>query len=322
MQNKKIVIFGEALVDWTCLNKTLDLNKANEFMKLPGGAPANVSVGLAKLGYPVCFAGGFSDDVLGKWLKEYLTAFNVDLSISQDIENSNTRCAYVLTDETGNRVFKGFTKSMCADLMLDVEKIDLNILKESSIIYFGSIIQSEPSLRKGLTNILKNTDNIKVYDPNLRLAVWNSQEEAVSVIKETINYVDILKLSDDEVNLISGIENDIEAAAKKVFDEYDLKLLVITMGDKGSFFIDGNKQGFVKPFKVESYEMTGAGDGFVSGLLSGIYDNGIKNLTKEQIIDILTRANAIGALATTKPGAMTALPTKTELEEFLSAKIK
>ncbi len=324
MGNKNIIsIIGEVLVDWTCLNRTLDLNKANEFLKLPGGAPANVAVGLAKQDYPVRFIGGFAADIFGDWLKEYLTSLGVDVDLSQTIENANTRCAYVLTDENGNRVFKGFSRSMCADTMLEYEKIDLNVLKESPIIYFGSLIQACDNTRTVIRKILENTKgyNIKVYDPNLRPAVWGSVDEAVSVIKQTINYVDILKLSDDEVNLISGIENNIEAAAQKVFNEYDLELLVITMGNSGSFYINKDNSGYVEPFKVQSIEMTGAGDGFVAGLLAGIYDNGIKDLAKEKIKDILTRANAIGAMATTKPGAMSALPTKAELEEFLSLKL-
>ncbi len=316
MINKPIISIGEVLIDWTCLNKTLDLNKANEFIKLPGGAPANVAVGLAKLGYPVYFMGGFAADLFGDWLKEYLTALNVEVSLSQTIEDANTRCAYVLTDENGNRVFKGFSKSMCADSMIDCRKIDKKALKNAKIIYFGSFIQACPNTRDVIKNILENTKghNIKVYDPNLRLAVWSSPDEALEVIKETINYVDILKLSDDEVNLISGIDNDIEKAAQKVFNDYELKLLVITMGKGGSFYINHDGSGFVKPFKVNSVEMTGAGDGFVSGLIAGIYDN-------EEITAVLTKANAIGALATTKPGAMSALPTKAELEEFLSLKL-
>ncbi|OGI04812.1 MAG: hypothetical protein A2Y25_04290 [Candidatus Melainabacteria bacterium GWF2_37_15] len=326
MKNGKIISIGEVLVDWTCLNKTLDLNEANEFIKLPGGAPANVAVGLAKQGYPVQFIGGFSQDIFGEWLKNHLNSLNVDVSHSQTIENAGTRCAYVLTDKNGNRVFKGFSKSLCADTMLEYDKIDLNNLKNASIIYFGSFIQACEKSRNVIKRILENTknDNIKVYDPNLRPAVWSSVEEAVNVIKQTIKYVDVLKLSDDEVNLVSGIENNIESAAEKVFNEYSLKLLVITMGEKGSFYINKNGRGYVQPFKVPSVEMTGAGDGFVSGLIGGIYEyintenQDIENIASEEISFILTKANAVGALATIKPGAMSALPTRKELEEFLA----
>ena len=325
MKNAKIISIGEVLVDWTCLNKTLDLNEANEFIKLPGGAPANVAVGLAKQGYPVQFIGGFAQDIFGEWLKSHLNSLNVDVSHSQTVDAS-TRCAYVLTDKDGNRVFKGFSRSLCADTMLDYDKLDLNNLKNASIIYFGSFIQSCKNSRNVISKILQDTKNhnIKIYDPNLRPAVWSSIEEAINVIKQTIKYVDVLKLSDDEVNLVSGIENNIEAAAEKVFNEYSLKLLVITMGEKGSFYINKNDKGYVQPFRVPSVEMTGAGDGFVSGLIGGIYDyintkdQGIEDISSDEIRYILTKANAVGALATIKPGAMSALPTRKELEEFLA----
>lgn len=334
---KNITAIGEVLVDRTCLNRTLDINetdefinKTDEFVNLPGGAPANVSVGLAKLGYPVQFIGGFSDDTFGIWLKEYISDLGVDVTKSQEIKNSNTRCAYVYMDKNENRVFKGFSKDLCADSMLDFEKIDIVALKKSSIFYTGSLIQACEKSRETLNRLLdaiKSEDIIKIYDPNLRLFLWSDVQTAIRVIKDTIPKFDVLKLSDDEINLITGIDNDIETAAEKVFSEYDnLKLLAVTLGRKGSYFLNKNGNGFIKSFKVNSVEMTGAGDGFVTGLLGGIYDLSITNkelaeLDSDTIIKIMTKANAIGALATTKPGAMSALPTKEELAKFPALKV-
>lgn len=332
MKSNKITSIGEALVDWVCLDRTLDLNKAKDFVKAFGGAPANLAVALAKLDYPVQFLGGFSGDAFGRWIKEYLASYGVDLSISLDIPDSNTRNAYVLTNPNGERVLKGFTLSNCADSLLYIDKINLDAIKTSPIVYFGSLLQADVNCRETIRQIVSSIgkDSIKVYDPNLRLCLWPSTETAISVIKETIQSVDILKLSDDEICLVSPCE-DIEVAARSIFNEYNLKLLVVTLGCNGSFYINKSGSGFVKPFCVETVELTGAGDGFVAGLLGGLYDyflkespnltnlnNILENISCQKLEEIMQRANAIGALTTTKPGATLALPTRMELDNFLS----
>lgn len=335
MENNKIISIGEALIDWVCLDKTLDLNNANNFIKAFGGAPANVAIGLAKLNYPIRFLGGFSEDIFGPWLKEYFRSFGVELDISVDVKNSNTRNAYVFTDSNGNRVFKGFTLSNCADVMFDIKDVNLDIISKAPIVYFGSLLQSDEHCRQTIAHIVSSIgkENITVYDPNLRLSLWPDKDFAVNVVKNTIKSVDILKLSDDEIPLISD-EPDLEKASRAIFKEYNekynLKLLVVTLGSKGSFYINKNGSGFAKPFQVQSVELTGAGDAFVAGLLGGIYDylseqspdltgltSHLDNLPPERLDKILNKANATGALTTTKHGATSALPTKKELEDFL-----
>lgn len=333
MEKKKITTIGESLVDWVCLARTTDLYEANEFIKAAGGAPANVAVGLAKLNYPVQFLGGFSTDLFGKWLKEFLSSYNVDISISVDIPNSNTRNAYILTNKTGDRVLKGFSMTSCADSMIEFKDVNIDAISDSPIIYFGSLLQAYETSRYTLNNIINTVieENISVYDPNLRLCLWENIDEAIKVILETFHLVDIVKLSDDEIELITKT-NDIEKAAKQLFYDYKLKLLVITLGSKGSYYINKQGSGFVKPFKVEPVEMTGAGDGFVAGLLGGIYDliteetgkyssldHLIENLSCDKLESIIRRANVIGAVTTTKPGATSALPTREELEVFLES---
>ena len=333
MENKKITTIGEALIDWVCLDKTLDLNKAETFIKAPGGAPANVAVGLAKLEYPVQFVGGFADDIFGPWLKDFLLSFNVDISKSVDIKNSNTRNAYLMTDQNGNRVLKGFSNQCCADSMLQLNNINMDAITSSPLVYFGSLLQADIKSRYTLNNIINAvvTDNIVIYDPNLRLCLWPDTGEAIKVISDTFKMVDIVKLSDDEITLITGI-NDIETAAKKIFSEFQFKLLVITLGGEGSLYFNKQGSGHIKPFVVKPLEMTGAGDAFVAGLIGGLYDiiiqeeknynnldDIIENLPSEKLEKIMVRANALGALTTTKPGATSALPTKSELEQFMSA---
>lgn len=321
---KKIFIVGEALVDWVCLDRTLNLNNAKEFIKAAGGAPANVAVGLAKRNYPVSFIGGFSTDAFGKWLKEYITAYGVDTSHSQMIDNANTRNAYVLTDEKGNRVFKGFSNFSCADTMLDEDKIDYNTLINSPILYFGSMLQSDKNSRGVILRLITEMKEktLIVYDPNFRLDVWHDKATALAIISHTLSLVDVIKLSDDEIVLLTG-KQDIAESAEILFKKYNPKLLIVTMGQEGCYYINKNHKGYQKSFTVEPIEATGAGDAFVSGVLSGLYDlmnQGFKvdDLNKEQIETILVNSSAIGALATTKAGAMTGLPSQEELDNFLA----
>jgi sugar/nucleoside kinase (ribokinase family) len=332
--NKKITTIGEALVDWVCLDKTLDLYEAANFIKAPGGAPANVAVGLAKLKYPVQFVGGFSTDLFGKWLKEFLSSYDIDLTNSVDIPESNTRNAYIFTDKNGNRVLKGFSNYANADSMLDFNKINIDAIANSPLVYFGSVLQATEKSRYMISNLINAvvTDNIVVYDPNLRLCLWPDTETAVNIVKDTFKTVDVVKLSDDEITLITNNQN-IEEAAKQLFETYHLKLLVVTMGKKGSLYINKQGSGFVKSFNVETVEVTGAGDAFVAGLLSGLYeliiqeeanyeslDAIIEQVSVQKLEKIMLKANALGAITTTKAGATAALPTTEELKEFLQAR--
>lgn len=335
MKNKKITTIGESLIDWVCLDKTTDLYEANEFIKAAGGAPANVAVGLSKLNYPVQFVGGFSTDIFGGWLKEFLSSFNVDMSTSLDIENSNTRNAYILTNKNGNRVLKGFSMHCCADSLLSFEDINIELIKQSPIIYFGSLLQASEKTRNTIDQIINcvKGSNLIVYDPNLRTCMWNNIEDAVNIINSTINKVDVVKLSDDEIDLITKID-DIEEAAKHVFNSNNLKLLVVTIGSKGSFYINKSGSGYVKPYSVEPVEVTGAGDAFLAGILGGFHDilqeNSLNNFDLIKMIEdlpcktlenIMKRANAIGALTTLKAGATSSLPTREELTDFLQSQI-
>jgi sugar/nucleoside kinase (ribokinase family) len=324
-----IISIGEALIDWVCLDRTLDLQQTGAFLKAPGGAPANVAVGLARLGCPVRFLGGFSPDIFGDLLRETLSGFGVDTALSPTIAGTNTRHAYVLTEPSGNRVFKGFTLAACADAMLTPERMDESALSRAAVVYWGSVVQSsEPSASAVLAYLDKASEyTLKVYDPNYRAAFWASPELAKAAMLESFRRAHVVKLSDDEVLLLSG-STDYVSVARQLIADYDLRLLVITLGEQGSLFVTPQFNGQVAPFRVASVEMTGAGDGFVAGLIRGLYsllpdapspEAMLDALSAEQLTHLLTEANAVGALATTRPGAMSSLPTLAELRDFLAS---
>jgi fructokinase len=340
-----VVCLGEALVDWVSLTPTLDLGRAETFVKAAGGAPANVSVGLARLGVPVSFVGGFAQDAFGPWLMATMQDAGVDLQYAQKVANANTRHAYVLTGPDGNRVLCGFTKAQCADVMLAWTPDLQQAINKAPVFYCsGPVLQAYEPSRALIQRLLRERDQANApglvfYDPNLRFPLWPEidaqvplgQHPAVEVMLQTIQQSDVVKLSDDELRLLnhSGHTNDEQATALDVFQRFGPKLLVVTMGHRGAYFVHAAGQGFVSPFQVPSVEMTGAGDGFVAGLIAGLVSRLaerpevpprvlLDEMTYDALHRLVYRANAVGALATTQPGAMAALPTRADLERFLA----
>ncbi|WP_373531952.1 carbohydrate kinase [Vampirovibrio sp.] len=329
LREASIICVGEALIDWVCLDRTLDLSEAQNFVKAPGGAAANVAVGLARLGCPVSFLGGFADDLFGRWLHSHLTALGVDLQLSPVFEQANTRQAYVLTDENGDRVLKGFTQTACADTLLRSSALNPDSLSGAAILYWGSVIQSDPDCAAALLNYVDQASpfTLKVYDPNYRAVLWPSPQQAKAAMAESFKRAHVVKLSDDEVRFLKGT-GPYEAAARELMAEYDIPMLVVTLGEAGSWYLTAQASAHVPPLAVQAVEMTGAGDGFVAGLLRGLYSlmpdaadpvSLFENLQPDQLKYLLFEANAVGALATTKPGAMSSLPTWAELDAFLKA---
>lgn len=325
-----VICIGEALIDWVCLDRTLDLARAEHFIKAPGGAPANVAVGLARLGCPTRFLGGFSSDLFGTWLREHLAGLGVELSLSPVFESANTRHAYVLTNEQGDRVLKGFTQIACADVMLRPATLDVQALNQAAVLYWGSVVQSDPACSEAVLAYVDQASDwtLKVYDPNYRSVLWPSEAEAKAAMAASFQRAHVVKLSDDELALLKGVssEADYEAAARDLMREFDICLLVVTMGARGSLYVTANHSARVEPIPVQSVEMTGAGDGFVAGLIRGLYGlmpdapdplTMLAHLQPSQLGHILFEANAVGALATTRPGAMASLPTLAELDAFL-----
>jgi sugar/nucleoside kinase (ribokinase family) len=333
VKTPSIITIGELLVDWVCQEPGLKEPKIYDFKLAAGGAPANVAVALATLGYPVNFMGGVSEDLFGKWLFDYLKSTGVGTDLAIKIPQASTRQSYVFTEETGNRILDNITSKDAPDSLLQSSMLPASCFTETSLVYFGSVMQSTLAGAKSLDDILQRFPStvLTIYDPNVRLCLWTEQKDRLTTcLKESAKKVDILKLSDNELHFLSD-KSDLKDAARAIFEYYQPSLLVVTMGEHGAFYISSKGEGTVKSFTVASVEMTGAGDGFVAGLLGGIYslaeskNKTVKEtalaLTPSEIESILREANGVGALATTQPGATAGLPTKAELKEFLSKQL-
>lgn len=308
-----IITLGEALIDFTPLD---DQNM--DFRKNPGGAPANVAVALSRLGVDVSFIGKVGDDVLGNFLAKKLKSEKVNIDNLVLTDEAKTAITFVTLDEDGERSFD-FYIDPSADRFLREDEIDTDIFEKNKIYHFGSIsLIDEPArsaTRKGIELAQKNKMLIS-YDPNLREMLWDSLEEAKEMILSVMDQVDIVKVSEKELEFLTG-EKDIKKGAKILKTEYNIPILFITCGSQGSYYYLEDL-GFVEAFKVEAVDTTGAGDAFMSGVLYNFNqtDLTLTEIDNDFLEKTLKFANYSGSLAASVSGAMAALPTLAEVQEL------
>jgi fructokinase len=311
---KGIISLGEALIDF------IPLDPDNiTFQKSPGGAPANVAVGVARLQAKSTFIGKVGNDVLGRFLHKTLSDYGVQTSSMLLTDDIRTGVVFV-TLENGERSFD-FYINPSADRFLTEEEIDEKLFVENKILHFGSIsLISEPTRSATIkaVKLAKENGMTVSYDPNLRLGLWDSEEAAKEQIISMLPYADILKISEEELEFITG-EKDIEKGAAKLAN-YEIPLLLVTLGSEGSYVFTKEGHQHVTARKVETVDTTGAGDAFVSGILymANEWEGDIRSLTLETAIEMATFASISGSLAASEKGAMTALPTLDQVKSILA----
>lgn len=320
-----VVCLGELLIDFISLESEVSLEQAPAFKKAPGGAPANVAVGLARLGHAVGFIGKVGDESFGHFLANVLQEHGVDISgLSFDSE-TRTMLAFVSLTGEGERDFM-FYRHPSADMRLTPEDIPEDLIQQSAIFHYGSIsLISEPcrSATYHALDIARESGVLISYDPNLRLGLWVNEQQAKQEILAGMRSADLVKVNDDELEFLTGTRK-LEDGAKHLL-RFGPKLIVITLGGEGSFFKTNTVSGYVPGNAVKAVDTTGAGDGFVAGLLSGLlaYSEPGKAYVfpgKAELEACCRVANAVGALATTKRGAIPALPTRDQVDELLHKK--
>lgn len=324
-----ILCLGEILVDWVCTRSGADLSHAEVFTKAAGGAPANVAVGLARQGVSTGFIGRVSFDEFGVWLKSLLEAEGIDTTNTVIDHECQTRMAYVVTTASGDRKLAEFSRIKVADANLSPSDLAEPLFAKAKVLHFGSIsFISEPAAAASQLAIqLARKHGLLVsYDPNVRPGLWPSLEVCKATILQTLPAADIVKINLDELEFLTG-SCDLTAAVK-LQQEHNIAFMVVTLDSRGAFATSRAASRTEPSFPIDLVEATGAGDGFVAGILREILahtegtDKPIEVLSalgEEEIAKILQHANAIGALACTKPGAIPALPTLSEVKSFLEA---
>ncbi|KEH26566.1 pfkB family carbohydrate kinase [Medicago truncatula] len=261
------------LIDFVPTVGGVSLAEAPAFKKSPGGAPANVAVGISRLGGSSAFIGKVGADEFGYMLADILKQNNVDTSGMRFDSNARTALAFVTLRSDGEREFL-FFRNPSADMLLHESELDIDLLKKARIFHYGSIsLIDDPckSAHIAAMRIAKSSGCILSYDPNLRLALWPSAEAARNGIMSIWDQADVIKISEEEITFLTGGDDpyDDDVVLKKLFHR-NLKLLIVTEGSKGCRYYTKEFRGRVGGVKVKPVDTTGAGDAFVSGFLYSI----------------------------------------------------
>jgi len=324
-----IVTLGELLIDFVPTVTGVTLIEAPAFKKAAGGATANVAAGLAKFGVPTGFMGKVGEDAFGHFLAQALEQTGVDISALRFTREARTTLAFVSLRADGEREFI-FYRHLDKDMLLMYSpgEVDVEYIRAAKAFHFGSIsLITEPS-RSATLHAIRAAQSAGLqisYDPNLRLNLWPSPEAAKAGMMLGWPLAHIIKVSEEELAFLTnkdleGLEDlrGFEVAARTLWQPA-LRLLVVTCGKRGCRYVTSRFCGQVPGFAVESVDTTGAGDGFVAGLLKGLYEHPQADQDENLLREICRYANAVGAITTTERGAIPALPTAGQVEKFLQA---
>ncbi|MCA1644568.1 MAG: PfkB family carbohydrate kinase [Chloroflexi bacterium] len=314
-----VVSLGEVLVDFVALDGALPLTQATTFRRAAGGAPANVAVALARLGTPSTFLGKVGGDAFGRFLQQTLADEGVDIrGLVEDVV-ARTPLAFVGSDGKGGRSFVFYHAGM-AHTLLRPEEVNREMIVHAAVFHFGSVtLAAEPSREATLTaaRCARQHNCLVSFDPNVRLELWDSPRRARDSIVDSLEMVDVVKVSGDELEFLTGTPDPAEACHR--LREYGPSLAVVTLGADGCQYESVVSSGHVPSVHVESVDTLGAGDAFVAGLLAGLSAQpAAVMLRDEQALGAALRfANAVGAFTTTQYGAIPALPTRAQVEHLL-----
>ena len=319
MENRQfdVTALGELLIDFT---ENGTSGQGNPLLEAnPGGAPCNVLAMLQKLGKKTAFIGKVGKDMFGNQLKTAVEEVGIDTRNLIMDEKVHTTLAFVHTYPDGDRDFS-FYRNPGADMMLTMEEVSEELIRSSKIFHFGTLSSTHRGVREATRHaihVAKDAGCIITFDPNLRPPLWESLDDAKAEIKYGMTKCDVLKISDNEVEFLFGT-TDYDKGAQLIREKYNIPLVLITMGKDGS-------RAYYKDLRVESapflqentIETTGAGDTFCASALNYVLEHGLKNLTEDNLKELLTFANAGASLITTRKGALRVMPSRDEVEAFI-----
>lgn len=312
----KVCTFGELLIDVTPYGVSDKGYPVSEFN--PGGAPANVAVALVNLGVEASFLGQVGDDHWGHFLKSVLDEKKVDTEGLLLTKDYLTTLAMVNLADNGERSFSFYRKEG-ADVMIKMNQGFKDKIDEANVFHLGSVSMSdEPSRSTSFDclNYAKIKGKLVSYDPNLRELLWRDLSEAKKQILKGMQYADIVKVSEEELEFLTD-EKDHKIASQQLLNHYPIKILLITYGKDGCVVCSHEQFSKVEPFVVEAIDTTGAGDGFFGAFLAKVLNSNkrLDDLSHQELCICAKFANACGAIATTKKGAIGALATEKMVKE-------
>ena len=304
-----VVALGELLIDFTC--QSVDGDGYPTMAAHPGGAPANFLAALTKFGAKTALLGKVGKDAFGKMLTDTLVKAGIETRGIIQAEDVFTTLAFVTLDETGNREFS-FARKPGADTCLTFEELDLGLIDEAKVFHFGTLsLTNEPARSATVQAVAyaKSRNKLITYDPNLRKPLWSSMEEAKEQLLWGLSQADVVKISDEEVEFLFGL--DPWAGAKHILEHYGVKLVFVTCGPDGCVYKNAQAEGKVPGLKnIRVVDTTGAGDIFGGSALWKLLSIGKapQELSGEEMAQTAAFACTSASLSTTKFGGVFSVP--------------
>lgn len=312
-----VVALGEVLVDFTYAGRSAAGMRL--FEQNPGGAPANVLTALSRLGLKTAFIGKVGDDMHGLFLKQVLDGEGIDTGALLVDRDYFTTLAFVSLADNGERTFS-FARKPGADTMLRKEEVPEALIREAKIFHLGSLsLTNEPAKTATFFALetAKKAGCVISYDPNYRAPLWESREKAMKGMRSVLPYADVIKLSDEETDLLTPYQEPEQAG--KYLIENGAKAVVVTLGKKGACVVSREGCKYELAFPNKAVDATGAGDSFWGGVLYSLLHSG-KRMEEIGLSDLAAFAhfgNAVASLCVEKRGGIPAMPYLAEVQERL-----
>ncbi|MGE5704528.1 MAG: carbohydrate kinase family protein [Clostridia bacterium] len=314
-----VVALGELLIDFTPAGESTAGSPL--FEQNPGGAPANVLVALAQFGKRTAFIGKVGQDPFGMYLRSVLLGKQIHVDGLVLSHDAPTTLAFVHLDASGERSFS-FYRNPGADQLLEAGEIEPTLLQAARMFHFGSNSLTDEPIRSATlfaVKAAKQKGAVISFDPNIRLPLWTDAALIEPMIREVLPYADVLKLSLEEMQLLTGC-TDPKTGTLQLYETYGTRLIFVTVGPEGCFFRAGERIGGHSGFTVKTVDTTGAGDAFWGAVLSQLLEREwMEPFAQGELERIATFANAAGALCTTRKGAIPAIPEPTEITRLIEA---
>ena len=315
-----IVAVGESLID--CIPEGTSESGTPLIGAHPGGAPMNVLAMAAKLGLHTAIVSKVGDDGFGRQLIRYMKDQGIDTDGVVVTREYPTTLAMVHLDEQGERSFS-FYRHGCADVALSSEEVPSSLLERTGILHFGSVSLTEDPSRTATLDAVKRAKAagaVISYDPNYRPLLWDSKEEAVRRMAAPLPLCDIVKVSDEEMTLLTG-ETDVQNGAMRLL-EAGPALVFVTCGGEGAVCRTAHASASLPAYDVRVVDTTGAGDAFLGAALSSLCGRdraALVAMTDADLRTLLAYASAAGALTTEGKGAVSAMPSETAIRACMDA---
>ena len=314
-----VIALGELLIDFAA--KETDADGYPTMKANPGGAPGNFLAALNKYGAKTAFLGKVGDDAFGKLLLKTFEKAGIETKGIVTDPSVFTTLAFVTFSPEGDRSFS-FARKPGADTRLSFEEIDLNMIDESSVFHFGTLSLTDDPVRKATKKCVeyaKEHGKLITFDPNLRIPLWETPDAAKEQILWGLAHADVVKISDEEVEFLWGITDEKEAA-KKLLDEFGIRLAMVTMGPKGAYLANQDGAAYAKCPEVKPIDTTGAGDIFGGSAVSRLLKTGKapEKLTEEELAFIGQFACTAASLSTTQSGGIPSIPEEEDVLDYFS----